>query len=159
MDRQSAGTSSIFAAFLLIGATSFGGGVVAHIRNSVVVKHRWVDDATFVEVLTISQSLPGLNAVNMSLLLGDRLTGASGALAAAAGVCLPGAVLMYLVGLMYQAERQRPLLLAALEGIAPAAAGLLFATTLKLGRRSFSRLDDFVFIVVTVLCINQLRSE
>src|SRR5580765_7134750 len=158
MTRQSDGTNSaptsrwpleIFGAFLQIGATSIGGGLVAHIRSSVVVKRRWVDDATFVEVLTISQALPGLNSANMALLIGDRLSGASGALAALAGICLPGAVLMYFVGLMYNVERQRPLVVAALEGIAPAAAGLLLATTLKLGQRSFSRVDDVLFIVLT----------
>src|SRR5262245_17396673 len=55
----------IFRAFLLIGATSFGGGVVAYLRSSLVTKHGWVDDEKFVELLSISQTLPGLNATNM----------------------------------------------------------------------------------------------
>src|SRR5215471_13912571 len=85
----------IFLAFLEIGATSFGGGVVAHLRNTIVAKRRWTDDATFVELLTISQTLPGLNTANMAMLLGDRLAGPRGAVAALAGLCLPGAALMF----------------------------------------------------------------
>jgi chromate transporter len=158
MARRSTATSSaIFRAFLVVGATSFGGGVVAHIRNSVVVKHAWVDDAAFVELLTISQTLPGLNAANMALLVGDRLSGARGAAAALAGICLPGALLMYLVGVMYEAERQRPLVTAALAGIAPAAAGLILATTFKLGRASIAKLDDLLFVALTVIGINRLH--
>ena len=65
-------------AFLLIGATSFGGGVVAYLRSSLVDKHHWIDDRTFVECLAIGQTLPGLNATNMSVLVGDRLRGTRG---------------------------------------------------------------------------------
>ena len=58
----------IFRAFLLIGATSFGGGVVAYLRTSLVGKHRWLDDPTFVNLLAISQTLPGLNVLHLSVL-------------------------------------------------------------------------------------------
>jgi len=155
-DRRPRATD-IFVACLLIGATSFGGGVVAHLRSSMVVKRRWTDDPTFIELLTISQTLPGLKTVNLAMLLGDRLCGTLGGVAAIAGICLPGAMLMYLVGMLYQFERERPLVEAALEGVAPAAVGLLLATTLKLGRTSFTRIDDVVFIALTVVCVNRLQ--
>lgn len=149
--------AQLFSAFLLIGATSFGGGVIAHLRSSIVVNHRWADDDTFIELLTISQTLPGLKAVNLAMLLGDRLRGTVGAIVAIAGICLPGALLMYLVGVMYHIERDRTLMKAALQGVAPAAVGLILATTLKLGRTSFSRVDDVIFVALTVICINRLH--
>lgn len=154
---QTPNALQLFSAFLLIGATSFGGGVIAHLRSSIVVNHRWADDETFVELLTISQTLPGLKAVNLAMLLGDRLCGTVGAVVAVAGICLPGALLMYLVGMMYDVERERPFVKAALQGVAPAAVGLILATTVKLGRRSFSRVDDFIFVALTVICINRLH--
>jgi len=155
--NKSVGVGQIFLAFLLIGATSFGGGVMAYLRSSLVVKHRWVDDETFVELLTITQALPGLKATNMAILAGDRLRGTLGALAAIAGVCLPGAVLMYFVGVVYQVERQRPLLEAALDGVGAAAVGLILATTVELGRKSLTRLDDLAFVLLTVICVNRLH--
>src|SRR6516162_10340288 len=85
----------IFLQFLIIGATSFG-GVVPYLREGLITKNHWVDDKEFVELLSISQSLPGLNATNMAVLLGDRLKGWMGAAAAVVGVCLPGAVIMLL---------------------------------------------------------------
>ena len=33
--------SQIFRTFLLIGATSFGGGVMAYVRSSLIEKHGW----------------------------------------------------------------------------------------------------------------------
>lgn len=152
-----AGAGEIFRAFLLIGATSFGGGVVAYLRNSLVDQHHWLDDEAFVELLVISQVVPGLKAVNMAVLVGDRLCGTAGAIAALLGMCLPGAILMYFVGVVYHVERDRPLLEAALAGVAPAAVGLLLDTVIDLGRRSLSRIDDLVFIAVTVICVNRLH--
>jgi chromate transporter len=69
----------IFAAFLVIGATSIGGGLVAYLRRGLVAKRGWVDDPTFVQMLSISEALPGLNGTNIAILAGDRLRGARGA--------------------------------------------------------------------------------
>ena len=105
----------IFRAFLLIGATSFGGGVVAYLHSSLVEKHRWIDDRTFVECLAIGQTLPGLNATNMSVLVGDRLRGAAGAFAAVIGMCLPGALLMFAAGVAYGVHGNRSVVIAAVR--------------------------------------------
>jgi chromate transporter len=155
--RRRAGVGTIFRVFLIIGAISFGGGVVAHLRNRLVARERWMDDRRFVEILAISQTLPGLNATNMAILAGDALHGTLGALAALAGVCLPGMAMMYIVGMVYQIERERPLVEAGLEGVAAAAVGLILATTLQLGRKSLTLLDDLVFVLITILCINRLK--
>src|SRR5580704_12963722 len=76
-----ASIAQIFFEFLLIGATSFG-GVVPYLCGSLVTKQHWVDDKEFVEMLSISQSLPGLNATNMAVLVGEKLRGALGSIAA-----------------------------------------------------------------------------
>jgi len=96
-----ASIAQIFLEFLIIGATSFG-GVVPYLRGSLVTKRGWINDKEFVEMLSISQSLPGLNATNMAILVGEKLRGALGSIAAIIGICLPGAVLMYVVGIFYR---------------------------------------------------------
>src|SRR5215472_13775226 len=151
--------STIFTAFLVIGATSFGGGVVAYLRNSLVAKQQWLDDKAFVELLGISQTLPGLNSTNMAILVGDRLRGVAGAAAAILGMCLPGATLMYVVAPAYRAHGDRALATAGLKGVAAAAVGLILATTFQLGRRSFSHKYDLIFVVLTVLGVNLLHQS
>jgi chromate transporter len=151
------GVGAIFAAFLAIGATSFGGGVVAYLRESLVGRHRWVDDREFVELLSISQSLPGLNATNMAMLVGDRLRGVVGAIAALCGICLPGAVIMYVAGALYHEHGDRPLVTAALHGVAAAAVGLILATTVQLSRKSLSGLADLAFVALAVVGVNRLH--
>jgi chromate transporter len=149
--------TAIFRAFLLIGATSFGGGVVAYLRSSLVGKHGWIDDAKFVELLSISQTLPGLNATNMAVLVGDHLRGLRGALAAIFGVCLPGALIMFAVAIVYAEHASRPATSGALHGVAAAAVGLILATTLQLGRRSLQHAHDVVFVALAVIGVNWLR--
>jgi chromate transporter len=155
--QRTVSIGEIFRAFLLIGATSFGGGVVAYLRASLVGKHAWLDDTEFVELLAISQSLPGLNATNMAILVGDRLRGWRGAAAAIVGVCLPGAFLMFAVGVAYGEHGDRPRVDAMLRGVAAAAVGLILATTVQLGRKSLAHAADLVFVFLTAFAVEVLK--
>lgn len=146
----------VFLQFLIIGATSFG-GVVPYLRNGLVGKLHWVDDKEFVELLSISQSLPGLNATNMAVLLGDRLKGWMGAVAGVVGMCLPGAAIMLVAGILYRIRGDHALVTYMLKGVAAAAAGLLLATVIQLGKKSLSRQFDLVFVLVTVLLVNRMH--
>lgn len=147
----------IFRVFLLIGATSFGGGVVAYLRSSLVAKQRWLDDTTFVEMLSISQTLPGLNATNMAILVGDRLRGTAGAVAALVGICLPGALVMFVVGMLYGHHAGRSGVAAMLHGVAAAAVGLVTAVTVQIGRRSLTHLADLGFVALAVVGVHGLH--
>ena len=144
----------IFRAFLLIGATSFGGGVVAYLRSSLVENHRWIDDRTFVEFLAIGQTLPGLNATNMSVLVGDRLRGAVGAAVAVIGMCLPGALLMFAAGVAFGIHGNRTVVVAMLHGVAAAATGLVFALTVQIGKKALGGIADLVFVLGTAAAVS-----
>jgi chromate transporter len=146
----------IFLEFLVIGATSFG-GVVPYLRGSLVIKRGWINDKEFVEMLSISQSLPGLNATNMAILVGEKLRGALGSIAAIIGICLPGAVLMYIVGIFYRIHGDHVWITAALKGVAAAAVGLILSTVVSLSKKSLSSKFDFVFIALTVVAVNRLH--
>jgi chromate transporter len=149
--------SQIFRAFLMIGATSFGGGVAAYLRASLVARHRWLTDAAFVNFLAISQTLPGLNATNMAVLVGDHLRGTPGAIAAMVGMCLPGALLMFAVGIIYGHHGDQPAVTAMLHGASAAAVGLIFATGVQLGQKTLKRLGDLVFVALAIIGVNVLH--
>ena len=144
---------TVFREFLTIGATSFG-GAVPYLRQSLVVRRGWLDEKSFVELLSISQSLPGLNATNMAILVGQRLAGRPGAALAILGMCLPGAILMFAVGIIYRAHGDHPITSAALKGVSAAAVGLILSTVVQLGKKSLAEYADYVFVAVTVLMVN-----
>jgi chromate transporter len=152
----SASIWEIFLEFLIIGATSFG-GVVPYLRGSLVAKRNWIDDKEFVEMLSISQSLPGLNATNMAILVGQKLRGWLGSLVAIVGICLPGGVLMYAVGAFYRLHGDHAWTTAGLQGVAAAAVGLILSTVVGLSKKALSHKFDFVFMAATVLAVNRLH--
>src|SRR6516162_2348573 len=146
----------IFLELLIIGATSFG-GAVPYLRRSLVTKRHWVNDKEFVEMLSISQSLPGLNATNMAVLVGEKLRGGMGAIAGIVGICLPGGALMYAVGVFYHLHGDHAWVTATLKGVAAAAVGLLLSTVPDLSKKALSHRVDFVFMAATVLAVNRLH--
>ena len=148
----------IFVAFLIIGATSFG-GVVPYLRTALVSKRRWIDDKEFVEMLSFSQSMPGLNATNLAILVGEKLRGMLGSLAAILGICMPGGVLMYIVGVVYRQHGDHTWTTAALKGVAAAAVGLILSTVVQLSKRALAGKFDFIFMALTVLAINRFHQS
>ena len=147
----------IFTGFLTIGATSICGGLVAYLRRGLVAKRGWIDDPTFVQMLSISEALPGLNGTNIAILAGDRLRGARGAIAAILGICLPGALIMVAAAIAYRSQGDEPVVEAMLATIAAAAVGLSFSVTVQLGQNLLKRLSDFVFVGLTVLLVHGLH--
>ena len=81
----------LFWTFLKIGAFTFGGGwaMISIIEREVVDKHKWIEKDEFLDLLALSQSLPGILAVNISVSIGDTLRGLRGSVVAALGTILP----------------------------------------------------------------------
>ena len=147
----------IFAVFATIGVTSFGGGIVAYLRRALVEKEKWLDDEEFMAALEISQTLPGLNSTNMSVIVGRKLRGAAGALVAALGMIVPGAVIVTALGFVYVALRHDPKVAVILTGVAAAAVGLLLQVTLKIGWKQLIRPKDLIFVIAVFVAVGVLH--
>jgi len=155
--RPQVGVVEIFTTFLLIGATSFGGGVVAYLRENLVAGRHWLDDEEFVQVMEISQTLPGLNATNMSVIIGDRLAGLPGAVAGLVGMTIPGALIILGLGVLYASHGNAAGAAGVLAGVAAGAAGLLTATVLQLGRKVVGTIADIALVAATCVAISVLH--
>src|SRR5205085_9721284 len=108
----------IFAAFLWLGCTSFGGGSAGWLYREMVLKRRWIDDNTFLAAMALGQVMPGANGVKLSVLIGQHLRGAPGAALALFGLLSGPFAIMLTVGAVYAGFGQRPVLHAMLDGIA-----------------------------------------
>lgn len=154
--RVSLGT--IFVKFLTIGSVSFGGGIVAYLQRMLVDQTGWLDDEQFLVTLEISQTMPGLNAVNMSVLVGDRLRGTAGAVVAAIAMIAPGALFIFGVGLAASAiHHATPIGHAALKGVAAGAVGLLAAIFLRTGKKQFQEWIAIALMVFTFLLMSIVK--
>lgn len=147
----------IFWQFLIVGAISFGGGIVAYLKELLVTRYRWVDTDEFVVMLSISQTMPGLNSVNIAILMGDRLRGALGAWAAAVGLLLPGGIIVMAIGLIYGINSNHPMANDVLGGVAAAAAALLATVTWNLGKRTFMKRKSLALLVLTFVLMSIVK--
>jgi chromate transporter len=147
----------LFRVFFVLGITSFGGGVVAYLRQALVVKQRWMDDETFLSGLELSQTLPGLNATNMSIYMGERLRGVPGAIVALVGMCLPGTIIVMALGMLYASQARSPEMVMVLGGVGAAAVGLTLATTLQIGKKQLARPLDLSLVALTFIVIGELH--
>jgi len=129
--RHPASPRELFRAFTWLALQGFG-GVLAVAQRELVERLQWMSREQFVELLAVSQVLPGPNIINLAIMFGDRHFGWRGAVAATAGlIAVPLAIVLVLAGL-YAQFSQIPQVAGALRRMAAVAAGLVLATPFKL---------------------------
>lgn len=148
---------ALFLEFLLIGAVSFGGGIVAYEKILLTEKKKWLSQDEFMAALAISQTMPGLNSVNLAILAGDKLRGSLGAFVAMLGLILPGSLFVMIAGYAYTEGQDHPIVNLLLAGIAACATGLLAAITYKLGADLFKQIRPLLIIVTTFILMSVLH--
>jgi chromate transporter len=91
--------TEIFLVFLRLGCTSFGGPVahLGYFRAELVVKRRWLSEATFADFVALCQFMPGPASSQVGMSIGLLRGGSVGMLAAWLGFTLPSAVVMTLL--------------------------------------------------------------
>jgi chromate transporter len=125
--------SKVFASFLKVSMSGFGGGLV-WARRIVVEQRRWMSEQEFAETLTLCQLMPGPNIVGMAVCVGAKLRGAIGAITAVAGFILVPWTVGLSAGTLILQHAQLAVLQNVLGGVSAAAAGLLIATGIRLLR-------------------------
>ena len=93
-----------FAIFLKIGLFTIGGGyaMVPLIQDEIVEKRKWIDKEDFIDLLALTQSVPGIFAVNIAIFIGYKLRKFKGALAMALGTILPSFFIILAIALFFQ---------------------------------------------------------
>ncbi len=155
-----ASPAELFFTFNRLALQGFG-GVLAVAQRELVERKRWLSRDQFVEMLAISQVLPGPNIVNLSLMLGDRFLGLRGALAALAGMLLVPLVIVMALTAAYAEFSRIAIVSGALRGMGAVAAGLVVSTAIKLsGSLATNRLGlplSVAFALVTFVLIGLLH--
>ena len=93
----------------------------------------------FVRNWALAQISPGVNLVKLTVLLGHRLRGWPGLIAANAGLLLPSSLVTVLMTAGFSAIRDQPLVKAVMRGILPATIGLGLAMAVQMGQPLFVR--------------------
>jgi chromate transporter len=91
---------AVFLAFLRLGLTSFGGPVahLGYFREEFVTRRRWLDEASYADLVALCQFLPGPASSQVGISIGLMRAGLAGAGAAWLGFTMPSAIALILFG-------------------------------------------------------------
>lgn len=131
---------TLFLTFAKIGAFTFGGGwaMISLIEREVVDKRKWLERTEFLDLLAVAQSLPGILAVNISVVVGDKLRSLKGAIAAALGTITPCFFIILLIAMFLTPEMitTNPVITAVFKGIRPVVVALILAPVFTTAKAS-----------------------
>ncbi|MBV7483440.1 chromate transporter [Bordetella sp. BOR01] len=147
----------LFLIFSRIGLTSFGGGLSGWLFREFVQDRHWMSEEEFLNGLSLSQALPGVNVKNMAIWIGYRLAGAPGAVAGFMGIIVPPAIFIVMLAAVFAAFTQYPLTNIALAGAAAAAIGLSASMAITAARRVPRRILPLAFLVTTFVTVGLLQ--
>lgn len=150
----------LFLSFTWLALQGFG-GVLAVVQRELVEKKHWMTRDQFVEDWAVAQIMPGPNVVNLSMMIGGRYFGLSGALAALAGMLAAPLVVVLLLAALYGTVAELPMAQGALRGMGGVAAGLITATGIKLmaalDKNAMGRAACLLLAALTFVAIGLLR--
>ncbi len=147
---------ALFLTFSRVSLSSFGGAMF-WARRALVDQQRWLTDREFVELLTLGQLLPGPNVLNLTVMVGYRFAGWTGALAAMAGFLGWPCLVVIGMGMLYQQFGSLTHVQQALTGMASVAAGLLLATVIKLATVLPRRWRPWFFGILAFVAVGIMR--
>lgn len=112
--------------------------MITLIEREVVDKRHWLERTEFLDLLAVAQSLPGILAVNISVVVGDKLRGMKGSLVAAAGTILPCFLIILTIAMFLTPETitSNATLTAIFKGIRPVVVALIIAPVITTARAS-----------------------
>lgn len=126
----------LFFGMLSISAVTFGGGfvIVTLMKRKFVDEKQWITEQEMLDMTALAQSSPGAIAVNAAILVGWKVAGLAGMLAAVLGTVLPPMAILAAVSLGYQAFAGNRYVSLALRGMQSGVAAVILDVSLSLGQ-------------------------
>ena len=145
----------MFIAFFKIGAFTFGGGyaMIPLIEEEVVNNKKWIEKDEFMDILVVSQSLPGALAVNCSIFLGYKIAGFLGAIMALLAVILPSFSIILLIAAFFMQFRNNYYVNAGFMGINSAVPLLVLVGAISLSKGLEKNIRTIITIIVALIAL------
>lgn len=127
----------IFAVFAKIGAFTIGGGyAMIPLIQAEMSRRGWISEDDLPDIVALSQSAPGVMAVNISIFAGHKLRGVKGSIAATLGSILPSFCIILAIAMFFTAFKDNPWVERAFKGIRPVVISLIAVPMVNMARKS-----------------------
>ena len=129
----------LYCSFFRITALVVGGGLamLPVIEEIFVVKRKLLTREELLDMTALTQTVPGIIAINSAVYIGMKVAGVPGAIAAAAGaVTPPFTVILVIASLFPHLDPKNRYLLGVFAGIRAAVTGMILVTGCRMFRRT-----------------------
>jgi chromate transporter len=151
--------------FILVGAITFGGGLVAiTLLFDIFVKTGLISETLYFQMLTVSESTPGPIAINIATYLGFNQFGIAGGVMATFAFIFPSLIILWIIFPWYQNHRQSRYVVNLLTWLRAAVLGLIFVTIVRMFFKVVTLatpviLPSIVLATLTILLLPKLKSR
>ena len=141
----------IFTVFAKIGAFTIGGGyAMIPIIQAEMSRRGWISDDDLPDIVALSQSAPGVLAVNISIFAGHRLRGVKGSIAATLGSITPSFLIILAIAMFFTAFKDNPYVERAFKGIRPVVISLIAVPMLNMAKKSCKNVWTWLLAIVSL---------
>src|SRR3990170_804459 len=134
--RDRGALSDVFRLFLRLGFTAFG-GPAAHVgmmRHEIVLRHKWMTDQEFLDLVGATNLIPGPNSTEMAIHIGYRRAGWPGLIAGGAAFIIPAMLIVLVLAWIYVRYGSPPQAGWLFYGIKPVIMSVIAQALWSLGR-------------------------
>ena len=122
----------LFLTFVKIGMFTIGGGyAMIPLIEREVVNRGWLNKQDFIDLFAVTQSLPGIFAVNISIFVGYKLKKITGSIICALGTILPSFFIILAIALFFNHFQDNVWVVKVFNGIRPAVVALILVPCLS----------------------------
>ncbi len=145
----------LFVTFLKIGTFALGGGpsMLPLIETDAVYNKKWISQEEFVDMVALTQSIPGPIAVDASVFIGYKVAGIKGSIAAVFGSIFSAFVILLLIAMYFVNINKNKNVAAVFMGVRPAVVALLAVPVLRMANTSKINRKTIIIPTTTVVLV------
>ena len=127
--------------------------MIPMIEAEVVDRHKWLDKEEFLDIIAISQSCPGVLAINVSVFIGYKLKKIKGAVCSSLGTALPSFLIILAIAMFFHQFEDNKVVSAIFRGIRPAVVALIAVPTFNMAKSAKITLTNCWIPIACALAI------
>ena len=145
---------TLFLTFVKIGMFTIGGGyAMIPLIEREVVNRGWLDKQDFMDLFAVTQSLPGIFAVNISIFVGYKLRKVTGSIVCALGTILPSFFIILAIALFFNHFQDNVWIIKIFNGIRPAVVALILVPCLSAAQALKFKRMELIFPLIGAIVI------
>ena len=144
----------LFFTFARIAALVVGGGLamLPVIEEAFSVKRKLLAKDEILDMVTLTQTVPGIIAANSAVYIGMKIAGFLGAVCALAGAVFPSFVIIVIIAWLFpELSPDNRFYLGAFAGVRAGVTGLIIITACKMVKKGASGIVEAALIAIFFL--------